>query len=97
MHASGLRLRLSFDGSFDLDDALRTSGQLEGTIHGALVSLDFAHCREVDPTALARLTETIVAQGGKVTLLGLSRHDLRILHYLVGPLDRTPTEFEEPG
>ncbi len=97
MHADALQLRLSFDGSFDLDDALRTTGRLEGTIHGALVSLDFAHCREVDPTALAHLTEALVAQGGKVTLLGLSRHDLRILHYLVGPLDRTPTEFEEPG
>ena len=97
MHADALQLRLSFDGSFDLDDALRTTGRLEGTIHGALVSLDFVHCREVDPTALSHLTETILAQGGKVALLGLSRHDLRILHYLIGPWGETQPEFEEPG
>lgn len=97
MHAEALKLRLSFDGSFGPGDALRTSGLLEGTIHGALVNLDFAHCREVDPTALAHLTETILAQGGKVALLGLSRHDLRILHYLIGPWGETQPELEEPG
>lgn len=95
MHAGGLRLRLTFDGTFDLDDALRTAGQLEGAIHGTLVSLDFAHCHQVDPTGLAHLAETIVGHGGRVELFGLSRHDLRILHYLVGPLDTAEALLEE--
>ena len=79
------RLRLSFDGSFDREDALRAAGQLEGSIHGALVSLDFAHCAKVDPAGLAHLTGAITGQGASVELLGLSRQDRRILHYLVGP------------
>lgn len=46
------------------------------------------------PNGLAHLAETIVDQGGRVELLGLTRHDLRILAYLVGPLVTTQAEPE---
>lgn len=94
MRAATLKLRLSFDGSFDHEDALRAAGQLEGSVRGALVSLDFAHCAKVDPASLAHLTGAITGQGASVELLGLSRHDRRILNYLVGPLD-SPLVGEE--
>lgn len=96
MHRTSPRLQLSFEGSFELDDALRTASQLAGAVSGAHVSLDFARCARVDPAGLARLTGAITGQGGKVTLAGLSRHDLRILHYVLGPLDVTWAAEEQP-
>lgn len=85
MHSDELKLRLSFEGDFGVDDARRAAGLLEGAVQGAQVCLDFTHCAQVDASGLAHLAETIRQCGGATELLGLSRHDLRLLHYLLGP------------
>jgi ABC-type transporter Mla MlaB component len=91
MHCAELRLQLSFEGEFGVDDARRAAALLEGAVQGAQVSLDFTHCAQVNASSLAHLAETIEQRGGATRLLGLSRHDLRILRYLMEPKGDTPT------
>lgn len=77
-------LCFSFEGSFRVSDAVRAAGQLEGTAPGSLVRLDFTHCDQVDAGGVARLVESVVLAGGVLQLRGLTRHDLRILRYVMG-------------
>ena len=95
MHPDEMKLRLSFEGKFGVDDARRAAGLPEGAVQGAQVSLDFTHCAHVDASGLAHLAETIKQCGGATDLLGLSRHDLRILHCLMGPECDTQTPSED--
>jgi ABC-type transporter Mla MlaB component len=91
MHGHELKLRFSFEGKFSVDDARRTAGLLEGAAQGAEVRLDFTRCAQVDASGLACLAETIKQCGGSTEMLGLSRHDLKILKYLMGPEGETLT------
>jgi ABC-type transporter Mla MlaB component len=95
MNRPNLRLRFSFEGTFRPEDATRAVDQLDGAAPGALVSLDFTHCPHVDAGGVARLAEAIVKAHCVLKLCGLSRHDLRILHYLVGPTGEAPGEAQE--
>jgi ABC-type transporter Mla MlaB component len=97
MHGDELKLRLSFEGKFSIDDARRAGGLLEGAVRGAQVSLDFTHCAQVDSGGLACLTEAIRQHGGESVLLGLSRHDMKILKYLMGPEGEIPAATVDDG
>ncbi|MCM2332999.1 MAG: hypothetical protein NDI82_03525 [Anaeromyxobacteraceae bacterium] len=92
MGQTELSLCFSFEGSFRVEDAVRAAGQLEGTAHGSLVRLDFTHCDNVDAGGVARLVESVALAGGVLRLRGLTRHDLRILQYLMGPSGEAPGE-----
>jgi hypothetical protein len=84
MRDGSLKLRFSFEGHFGPAEARRATDQLEGIGGGAVVCLDFSHCPHVDPGAMAGLVQAVVAHGGVPRLRGLTRHDLRVLHYLAG-------------
>ena len=90
MNGPALTLRFSFEGAFRPEDATRAADQLEGTMPGALVCLDFTQCSQIDAGGVARVAEAIAKAHGVLRLTGLSRHDLRILHYLVGPTGEGP-------
>lgn len=77
-------LCFEFEGSFRVEDAARAAGQLLGTAPGSLVRLDFTHCNQVDPGGVAHLVESVALAGGMLQLRGLTRHDLRLLRYLMG-------------
>lgn len=77
-------LCFEFEGSFRAEDAVRAAGQLEGTAPGSIVRLDFTRCDQVDAGGVARLLEDVTLAGGVLELRGLTRHDLRILRYLMG-------------
>lgn len=88
-------LRFSFEGAFRPEDAARAVDQLEGAASGAHVCLDFTRCAQIDARSVARLAETIAKAHGVLSLRGLSRHDLRILHYLVGPTGEGPDFLQD--
>lgn len=77
-----VRLRFSFEGTFRLEDAKRAVGEFERADQVPEVLLDLSRCAHVDSNGVALLSQAVARRGGSLQALGLTRHDLRILHYL---------------
>jgi hypothetical protein len=95
MPGGALTLRFTFDGHFGPLEAKRATDQLEGAAQGAAVHLDFTRCEQIDAGSVARLVQAVTSGGGVPRFLGLSRHDLRVLHYLIGAPGEIPGQHLE--
>jgi anti-anti-sigma regulatory factor len=80
-------LVIQIDGTFDTQAATRLSGWLGEVPAGSLVVLDFSHVREFQDFGLAAMAKQLASRD-TVQLVGLSRHQQRLLRYFGLDLDR---------
>lgn len=68
--------------SFAAPDAARLHEALSRTAPGTTVEIRFHHVREWEAAALAVLARDLAERGPQLAVHGLSRRQLRVLHYL---------------
>jgi hypothetical protein len=64
-----------------LEAAERVAGQLD-QFSKLEACIDFSGTRSIDPRALPVIAAAVARRNGRVTIVGLSRHERRILEYL---------------
>ena len=81
-------------GAFDGIRARRLEALLAGAAPGARVRVDLTQVREFHDFGVAVLAQAMTRCKAHVTLLGLRRHQIRMLRYFgvdTAPLEREPT------
>jgi hypothetical protein len=68
--------------SFAAPDAARLHEELSHAAPGAPVEIRFHRVREWEAAALAVLARDVAERGSRISLLGLSERQLRVLGYL---------------
>jgi anti-anti-sigma regulatory factor len=85
-------LVIQVDGTFDTQAAARLSGWLGEVPLGSPVVLDFSRVREFHDFGLAAMANQLASRD-TVQLVGLGRHQQRLLRYFGLDLDRISRSF----